>query len=100
VLSRPVPLDFTARYAAGQLVDDGVSPYDTAKLVAAERGLRGELEDLPFYNPPPTAAAFPLVSQLPFKAGAALWEPLSVACLAVIGWLLADLIGSIAEARG
>src|SRR5215216_5440589 len=85
VLTGPVPLDFTIRYAAGQLVDDGVSPYDTAKLVAAEKALRPELEDLPFYDPPPTAAAFRMVSQLPFKAAAALWEVLSVACLAVIG---------------
>jgi Glycosyltransferase family 87 len=92
VLSRPVPIDFTARYAAGQLVDDGVSPYDTAKLLSAEQVLRPELEDLPFYDPPPTAAAFRLVSRLPFEAGAVLWELLSVAFLAVIGWLLADLI--------
>lgn len=93
VLTGPAPLDFTIKYAAGQLVDDGVSPYDTAKLVAAEQALRPGLWDLPFFDPPPTAAAFRLVSQLPFKAGAALWELLSVACLAVIGWLLADLIG-------
>jgi Glycosyltransferase family 87 len=95
VLTGPVPLDFTARYAAGQLADDGVSPYDTGKLLAAVQALRPDLagEDLPFYDPPPTAAAFRLVSQLPFETGAALWEILSVACLAVIGWLLADLIG-------
>ena len=93
VLTGPAPLDFTIKYAAGQLVDDGISPYDTAKLVAAEQALRPGMWDLPFFDPPPTAAGFRLVSQLPFKAGAALWEFLSVACLAVIGWLLADLIG-------
>jgi hypothetical protein len=92
VLRRPVPIDFTARYAAGQLVDRGVSPYDRTAVVAAEQALWPGLEELPFYDPPPTAAAFRLVARLPFKPAAAVWELLSVACLAVIGWLLADLL--------
>jgi hypothetical protein len=93
VLRRPVPIDFTARYAAGQLVDRGVSPYDRTAVVAAEQALWPGLEELPFWDPPPTAAAFRLVAQLPFRPAAAAWELLSVACLAVIGWLLADLLG-------
>lgn len=44
-------------------------------------------------RPPPTAAAFRLVAQLPLKQAALAWTLLSVICLAVIGLLLADLLG-------
>jgi hypothetical protein len=93
LLSRPIPMDFAARYAGGQLVDRGVSPYDRVQQFSAQATLRPDLGELPFYDPPPTAALFRLVSLLPARTAAALWELFSAACLALTGWLLADLIG-------
>jgi Glycosyltransferase family 87 len=94
VLRGDLPLDFTARYAAGQLVGHGTSPYTAdAELVAAQRALMPLAEELPFYDPPPTAALFRLLSGLPVWLSALLWEVVSVACLALIGCLLADLVG-------
>ena len=93
VLRTRAPIDFTARYAGGWLVDQGRSPYDLAKLSAVERELWPGLPELAFWDPPPTAAAFRFISRLPLDEGALAWTLLSVICLAAIGWLLADLLG-------
>jgi hypothetical protein len=87
------PIDFTVRYAAGRLVNHGHSPYDRAELSAVEQELWPGLPDFPFWDPPPTAAVFRLISHLPLMEAALAWTLLSVICLAVIGWLLADLLG-------
>jgi Glycosyltransferase family 87 len=93
VLRTRAPIDFTARYAGGWLVDHGRSPYDEAELFALEQRLWPGLPEYPFWDPPPTAAAFRLVSRLPLREAALAWALLSVICLAVTGWLLADLLG-------
>ena len=93
VLRTGAPMDFMARYAAGGLVDRGRSPYDRAELLAAERKLWPGVGEVPFYDPPPTAAAFRLVSRLPLNEAALAWKLLSVICLVVIGLLLTDLLG-------
>jgi len=87
------PIDFTARYAGGWLVGQGRSPYDRAEVSAVERELWPGLAELPFWDPPPTAAAFRFISRLPLHEAALAWTLLSVICLAAIGWLLADLLG-------
>lgn len=88
-----VPIDFVGRYAGGRLVDQGRSPYDRVELFAVEQKLRPSLPELPFWDPPPTAAAFRLISHLPLEEAALAWVLLSVICLAGIGWLVADLLG-------
>jgi hypothetical protein len=93
VVRTRAPIDFTARYAGGRLVDQGRSPYDRAELSTVERELWPGLPELPFWDPPPTAAAFRLISHLPLEEAALAWALLSVVCLAAIGWLLADLLG-------
>ena len=93
VFRNPIPVDFAARYAAGQLVDQGVNPYDSTKLHTAEQELMPGLGELPFYDPPPTAAVFRLISMLPVSAGALVWQIMSVVCLALIACLLGGLIG-------
>lgn len=93
VLRTGAPMDFMARHAAGGLVDQGRTPYDQAELLAAEQQLWPGISVVPFYDPPPTTAAFRLVAQLPLKQAALAWTLLSVICLAVIGLLLADLLG-------
>jgi Glycosyltransferase family 87 len=87
------PIDFIGRYAGGRLVDQDRSPYDRAELFAVVQELRPGLPELPFWDPPPTAAAFRLISQLPLEEAALAWVLLSVICLAGIGWLLTDLLG-------
>jgi hypothetical protein len=93
VLQTRAPIDFTARYAGGWLVDHGGSPYDRAELFAVEQELWPRLPELPFWDPPPTAAAFRVISRLPLMEAAVVWTLLSVICLAAIGWLLTDLLG-------
>ena len=80
-----------ARYG-GRLADHGHSPYDRATLFAVEQELLAGVDEMPFYDPPPTAAAFRLISHWPLEGGALAWKLLSVVCLAVIGWMLADLV--------
>jgi Glycosyltransferase family 87 len=93
VLRTRAPLDFTVRYAGGWLVDQGRSPYDRAELSAVERQLWPGLPEFPFWDPPPTAAAFRFISRWPLDEAALAWTLLSVVCLAAIGWMLVDLLG-------
>jgi len=60
VLRTGAPMDFMARYAASGLVDQGRTPYDRDELLAAEQQLWPGVSVVPFYDPPPTAAAFRL----------------------------------------
>jgi hypothetical protein len=87
-------MDFLARYAAGTLVAQGVSPYDTHRLLETEQRLRPGLEPLPFFDPPPTAALFRVLAGLPMSTASAVWEVLTVLGVAALGVVLARIAGA------
>jgi hypothetical protein len=87
-------IDFAARYAAGTVAAQGVSPYDTQRLLETEQRLWPGLDALPFFDPPPTAALFRVLAGLPMSTAAALWEMLTVLGIAALGVLLARTVGA------
>jgi hypothetical protein len=93
-LRYPVGMDFVARYAAGTLVAEEVSPYDTQRLLESEQRLRPGLEPLPFLDPPPTAALFRALADLPMSTASAVWEAFTVLGIAVLGVVLGRIAGA------
>ncbi len=85
--ARHTGLDFWTRYAAGELVAEGRSPYDEAALVARVHEL-GDFGFLPFYDAPPVAAACRLLALLPLRPAYFALTVLSFASCVALGRVL------------
>jgi hypothetical protein len=81
---RGITGDFIARYAAGEMVADGLSPYDAA--MHERYTLAHDASGVPAWDAPPVMASFRVLSVLPLRAAGALLTIGSYLGVGVLAW--------------
>jgi hypothetical protein len=102
--NEPIGGDYVAFYAAGQILRSGDGPhlYDRATVTAVQDvALNGRIPNFydAFRNPPFLALVFAPLAAFDLLSSLALWSVLSLACLALAVWLLADLVPTLRARR-
>ena len=99
--------DFLAFYSAGRLVEAGKTAelYDLTALTTLQRSIAEEsqlslVSDVaPWFNPPFAAWLFAPFAHASFNAALLWWTAFNIACLAVAGWILTNIIRQTSERR-
>jgi hypothetical protein len=94
---RGISFDFYARYAAGETVADGESPYDRD---AHSRHLaKYGAVNVPAYDAPPVMAAFRILSVVPARVASTALNTLSYLSVGVIAWYVTQRARTRARSR-